>query len=110
MSGQVWRQEISPRARDRTVASLPAAEPSLPRLLLFFPERQQALRRRTADHAGNADRDLSESRCRDAAERDRTDAHLAPEVQITPRVRPLCLELLDGGERVLANRAELHGV
>jgi hypothetical protein len=33
-------------------------------LLLFFPERQQALRRRAADHARYADRDLAKCRRR----------------------------------------------
>src|SRR6185436_11778105 len=67
------------------------------RLLLLFPERQQALRRRTADHAGNPDRNLSKSRRRDAAQRNRPDTDLASEVQIAPRVRTLRLEFLDGG-------------
>src|SRR3984893_6315091 len=38
--------------------------------LLLFPERQQALRRRTTDHTGDADRNLAKRRRRDAAERD----------------------------------------
>jgi len=56
----------------------------LVRLLLLFPERQQALRRRAADDAGNADRDLPQRRRRDAAERDRADADLPPEIEIAP--------------------------
>ena len=79
-------------------------------LLLFLPERQQALRGRAADHAGNSHRHLAEGRRRDAAERERADTHLPPEIDIAPRLRPLGLELFDRGKRVLAHRAELHGV
>src|SRR5689334_18864692 len=79
-------------------------------LLLLFPERQQALRRRTTDHTGDADLDLAERRGRDAAERNRADADLSPEIEIAPRVRPLGFELLDRRERILAHGAELHGV
>ena len=46
--------------------------------LLLFPEGQQALRRRAADHTGNADRDLAQCRGRDAADGNRTDADLTP--------------------------------
>src|SRR6266481_7876218 len=79
-------------------------------LLLLFPERQQTLRRRASDHAGNADRDLPKRRRRDAAERERADADLAPEVEVAPAIRALGLELFYGGERILADRAELHRV
>src|SRR5712675_2334630 len=76
--------------------------PMVDRLLLLFPERQKALRGRAADHAGDADRDLPQRRSRHAAERDRADADLSPEIEIAPRIRPLGLEFVDGGERVLA--------
>jgi len=49
-------------------------------LLLLFPERQQALRRRAADHAGNTDRDLPQRRRRNTTERNRADADLTPEI------------------------------
>src|SRR5579872_2172883 len=79
-------------------------------LLLLFPERQQPLAGRAADHAGNADRDRAHRRGRDAAERNRADADLAPEIEVAPRIRSFCLQFLDRGERVLAHGAELHGV
>src|ERR1700674_2184945 len=78
--------------------------------LLLLPERQQPLRGRTADHAGNADRDLAKRRRRNATERDRSDADLAPEVEVAPRVGALGLELIHRGERVFADRAKLHGI
>src|SRR6195256_7002137 len=78
--------------------------------LLLFPEGQQALRGGAADHAGDADRDLAKRRRRDAAQRNRADPDLTPEVEIAPAIRALGLELFHGGERILADRAELHGV
>src|ERR1700730_10297992 len=53
-------------------------------LLLLFPERQQALRCLATDDAGDTNRDLAEGCRRDAAERDRADADLAPEVEVAP--------------------------
>src|SRR5579863_2390831 len=79
-------------------------------LLLLFPERQQPLAGRAADHAGNADRDRAHRRGRDAAERNRADADLAPEIEVAPRIRAFRLQFFDRGERVLAHGAELHGV
>src|SRR5579871_4329771 len=79
-------------------------------LLLLFPERQKTLRRRAADHAGDADLNLPQGGGRNAAERESTDADLAPEIEITSRVRALGLQLFDGGKRVLADRTELHGI
>src|SRR3984885_14458989 len=79
-------------------------------LLLLLPERQQALAGGAADHAGDADRHRTERCRRDAAERDRADADLAPEIEIAARVRALRLEFIDRGERILAHGAELHRV
>src|ERR1700761_4645078 len=79
-------------------------------LLVLFPERQQSLRGRTADHAGNTDRALAQGRGGDAAQRDRADADLAPEIEIAPGVRALGLEFVDRGKRVLAHGRELHGI
>src|SRR5882757_6598528 len=69
-------------------ASMPGRvpHPMADKLLVVFPERQQALRGRAADHAGDADRDLPQRRSRHAAERDRTDADLSPEIEIAPRI------------------------
>src|SRR6185437_11945604 len=53
-----------------------------PLLLLLLPERQQPLAGGATDHAGDSDRDGAQRCRRDAAERDRADADLAPEVQI----------------------------
>src|SRR5277367_5900962 len=97
------------RVHQASLAHQGARSPAF-RSLLLFPERQQALRRRAADHAGDADRDLAQCCRRDAAERNGADADLTPEVEIAPRVRALGLELIDRGERILAHRAELNGI
>src|SRR5580693_4743945 len=67
------------------------------RLLLLLPERQQSLRRRAADHAGDADFDLTERCRRNAAERDGANADLAPEVEIAARIRALGFHVVDRG-------------
>src|SRR5262249_10695477 len=76
----------------------------------FSPNREQPRRGGAADHTGDSDRDLTKRRRRDAAERDRTDTNLSPEIEIAPRIRSLGLQLLDGSKRVLADRRELHGI
>lgn len=55
-------------------------------LLLLLPEREQPLRRRAADHTGNADLDLAQRRRGNAAQRERADTDLAPEIEVAPRV------------------------
>src|SRR5207248_8670536 len=97
------------RTHQATLARPTGRLPALTSLLLF-PERQQALRGGTADHAGDADCDLPQRCRRNAAERDRANADLTPEVEIAPRVRTLGLELFDRGERILADGAELPGI
>ncbi len=79
-------------------------------LLLLFPERQQPLRGRASDHAGDTDRHLPQRRGRNAAQRHGADADLAPEVEVAPLVRALALEVVNGGQRIAAQRADLHGV
>src|ERR1700736_1425437 len=78
--------------------------------LLLFPERQQSLRSRATDHAGDPNRDLAKRSGRDAAERDRADADLAPEVEVAPGGGAFGLEFIHRGERVFADRAKLHGI
>src|SRR5258705_9331757 len=78
--------------------------------LLFFPEGQEALRRRAADHAGDADRYLAKRRSGHAAECDSADADLAPEAEIAPAIGALGLEFFHSGQRILAHRPELHVV
>src|SRR5882724_10640941 len=81
-----------------------------PELLLLLPERQKPLRRRTSDHAGNADRNLPQRRGRDAPERNRSDADLAPETQVAPAIGAFGLEFLHRAKRILAQRRNLYRV
>src|SRR5947207_13578608 len=67
-------------------------------LLLLFPEAERRRRRRAADHAGQAELDLAERGCGDAADRKRADTDLAPGREVAFVARPLALELLDRGE------------
>src|ERR1700694_5858977 len=107
-----WRRASpSPRRRDPLNGLEPDAAVLVGGLsLLFLPERQQPLRGRTADHAGNTDRDLAKRGGRDAAERDRADADLTPEVEVAPRVGTLGLEFFHRRKRVFADCAKLHGI
>jgi hypothetical protein len=47
---------------------------------------------------------------RDAAQRDASDADLAPEVQVAPAIRAFGFEFFHGCERILADGAKLHRV
>src|ERR1700760_602259 len=78
--------------------------------LLFFPERQQPLRSRASDHAGNSDRDLPQRSRRNAAQRHRADPDLSPEIQIAPSIRALGLEFIDRSNGILAHGAELNHI
>src|SRR3954451_8215504 len=78
--------------------------------LLFFPERQQTLGRRATDYARNPDGDLTQGGGRDAADRDRADTHLAPEIEVAPCNGAFGFELFDRGERILAYGPELYGI
>src|SRR6266852_9826723 len=53
---------------------------------------------------------LAKRRRGHAAECDRADPDLAPEVEIAPAIGTLGLEFFHGGQRFLAHRAELHGI
>src|SRR3954469_11489269 len=79
-------------------------------LLLLLPERQQSLRCRTADYAGDADRDLPQRSRRDATERDRADTDLSPEAEVAAAIGALDLEFIHGGERILTQGCNLHRV
>src|SRR5258708_36072416 len=111
MTGSAKQSRTKTQKLDCFVAPLLAMTRNDPlRSLLLFPERQQALRRRATDHAGDADRDLAEGGRRDAAERDRADADLTPEIEIAPGILALGIELFQRGLRIHANCAELHRV
>src|SRR5262245_20828377 len=73
-----------------------------PRHPLLGPIAQRRRRERAADYARDAELDLAGDRGADAAERERALAELAPPRHVAPRSRPLALELLDRGGRLLA--------
>src|SRR5882672_12201263 len=70
--------------------------------LLRVPQAQPGRGERAADHARNAELDLPDRGGRDAAERQRALADLAPERDVALVARALALELVDRGGRLLA--------
>src|ERR1041384_4142080 len=74
------------------------------------PEPQLRRGRDPADHAGNAEFDLSGDRQHDAADGERPLPDLTPDREVALRARPLALELLDRGERLVPQLAALVGL
>src|SRR5262245_24584710 len=96
------------RPPDRTATR--ASSAGCRRLLLAAPEIQHRRGRGAADHAWQAERHLSGGGRRDAAERQRALPDLTPGRHVALVAGTLALELLHGGERVLAHARGLHGL